>query len=213
MDRFIVEKGVLDLSGRNLSVLRGAHLEHCQSSTLHLNAAHNQLQDLSFLQGFTVLQTLILDYNLVESLQSLPPLDDLDTLSLNCNKLIDLQALARDVSLKCPNLQHLSLIQNPACPLLDPSSSEGSIRRYRTEVIKAVPMLKSLDGSMVTPAERAEAMAAKANRFTEQMTPVTLSTEDSDAHRHSTRVKIAKEPKRPPKGMSEGNRFITNQEL
>jgi hypothetical protein len=38
--------------------------------------------------------------------------------------------------------------------------------------------------------------------------------EQGEVHRSSTKVKVAREPKRTPgKGQSEGNRFIKNEDL
>jgi len=217
MERFTVDKHVLDLSNRSLSSLRSPSLDHCKSACFHLNLAHNLLQDLSFLEGFHALTTLIADYNALDSIRSLPPLDDLDTLSLNCNEIRDLSATLVTIQTKCPAIQHLSLIRNPICPMFQPNSDEATLLGYRVAVVKSLPMLKMLDGLTVSQEERTQAMAERAHRSTEPNIPVTVTRadeEEGEVHRSSTKVKVAREPKRAPgKGQSEGNRFITNGDL
>ena len=210
-----MEKHVLDLSNRSLSALHPASLEHCKPACLHANLAHNQLQDLSFLDGFQALTTLVADYNSLDSIRSLPALDDLDTLSLNCNELRDLEETLIVVQTNCPAIQHLSLIRNPLCPMLRAETDEEALRSYRVSVLKVLPMLKTLDGLAVSQEERSQAVAAKAHRATEQNVPARLpEAAGLEETRSSTRVKVAREPKRSAgKGQSEGNRFITNTDL
>lgn len=217
MERFAVDKHVLDLSNRSFSSLHSGSVDHCKASSFHVNLAHNELQDLSFLEGFHALTTLIADYNSLHSLRSLPPLDDLDTLSLNCNQISDLSATLATIQTHCPAIQHLSLIRNPICPMFVPDCDEATLLSYRVAVIKSLPMLKTLDGLMVSQEERTQAMAERARRTAEPNIPVTVpraDEEEGEVHRSSTKVKIAREPKRAPgKGQSEGNRFITNTDL
>ncbi|KAF4525099.1 hypothetical protein B566_EDAN006321 [Ephemera danica] len=124
-----------------------------------LDLSFNCLTSLAGLERFTGLQSLVLDNNMLPDSFHLPRLPYLHTLSLNKNKLSDLDTLLQQVSNHAPHVRHLSLLGNIACPnqLSDESKDEDDYRRYRYYVLYRLPELQFLDSSVVTEYERAEA--------------------------------------------------------
>ena len=83
--RFQVRDGFLNLAQKNLTSLNGDDLESVRGGTIHLNLSHNSLTALEWLSGFHNLKSLILDYNTLSSMTSMPVLRNLETLSLVSN--------------------------------------------------------------------------------------------------------------------------------
>lgn len=189
--------GQLDLSNRDLSVLPLEALRDHHLSAEHINAAHNQLSNASFLKGFTMLKTVNLDYNLFTTMSSFPVIEGLDTLSLNCNRLEGIDRIISELAVRFPALRHLSMLNNPCCPTLNPHAAESDRNYYRFALIYALPLLMTLDGSEVTKADRAAAAS--------------FMRRSDDMPRRGHEDRKSRTKKRAVD--SEGNRFITNAEL
>lgn len=80
-------------------------------------------------------------------------------LSINKNKITDLERFLNEVTLKLPSLTYLSLLGNAACPdqLSSSDHDEQDYRRYRSYVIHRVPLLRFLDSTAIRVQEREEA--------------------------------------------------------
>merc|ERR1711920_1040646 len=117
----------------------------------------NKLTSLKGLEYFTNLNTLQLDRNGLKNINDFPKLTQLKTLWLNNNRLHNLNALLLILKKQCPNLEYLSLLFNPICPTMDPST-EQLHKRYRLTVIYHLPHVTFLDTEQVQLKERQEAM-------------------------------------------------------
>merc|ERR1719445_780121 len=78
----------------------------------HLDLSYNLLQKADGLQRFVGLRELILDNNMLSDIK-LPLLPFLHTLSLNKNRVHDLDMLLDTLSKFTPLLEFLSLLGNP----------------------------------------------------------------------------------------------------
>ncbi|KAH9393386.1 hypothetical protein TYRP_021899 [Tyrophagus putrescentiae] len=72
-------------------------------------------------------------------------------LSINKNKITDLERFLNEISLKLPGLTYLSLLGNPACPdqLSSSDHDEQDYRRYRSYVVHRIPTLRFLDSTAI----------------------------------------------------------------
>ncbi|XP_054654036.1 leucine-rich melanocyte differentiation-associated protein isoform X3 [Dunckerocampus dactyliophorus] len=125
-----------------------------------LDLSFNQLRSLAGLTMFTELEELVVDNNLLGNDLRLPGLPNLHTLTLNKNKLTDIEALLEHLADVTPSLEYLSLLGNEACPnqLVSLDKDEDDYQRYRYFVLHKLPNLKFLDTRKVT---RTEAMEAR----------------------------------------------------
>ncbi|PAA86001.1 hypothetical protein BOX15_Mlig023296g1, partial [Macrostomum lignano] len=147
-----------------------------------LDISHNHFRSLDSLAPLKQLKVLIADDNELDSQLRLPDLPHLETLSLNKNKISDLEQLCSELGRRAPRLEFLSLMGNPAAPdaifqhisrLADaaaaaddaddfvdsatPDFDEDDFARYRLLVAHLLPSLRYLDSSLVTDRERLEA--------------------------------------------------------
>lgn len=148
-----------DLSSFPVEELKGA---------TSIYGARNRFSDLSQLDACAdTLETLILDHNGLTTalLASLPRLPKLHTLWLNNNSITDLPQAIGILIETVPQLTNLSLMSNPAAPPLVALSAAdaAAAARYRLGVIYQLPSLVFLDGTPVSPEERAEAKAKGAS--------------------------------------------------
>ncbi|WAQ97141.1 LRMDA-like protein [Mya arenaria] len=181
------------------------------------------------LEEFCHLEELVLDNNTLGDTTIFPRLDNLHTLTLNKNKLTDLDHLLEDIKVKFPRLKYLSLLGNSACPnqLSSMEKDEEDYQRYRYYVLYRLPTLKFLDSTQVTAADLKEANrvgpfmcvvrgpedTSKAPEESPpsptQYTPLPQNARSSDDHLStfgkSKYVYYGKH--------SEGNRFIRNNDL
>ncbi|CAD5214906.1 unnamed protein product [Bursaphelenchus okinawaensis] len=119
------ELGLLDLSGRDLSLLPDGVVQ---------NSAH--------------LKHLILDGNLLTEhvFQSLPvPFPQLETLSINCNQIVNIGVFIQSLAHQCPKLRFLSLIGNPGWPHPVLRSTAQKYYKYQRSVSNFLPNLRFLD--------------------------------------------------------------------
>ncbi|KAI7688193.1 hypothetical protein SSS_10660, partial [Sarcoptes scabiei] len=80
-------------------------------------------------------------------------------LSINKNKLTDLDSLVNEINLKFPNLFLLSILGNSCCPdqLSSSDHDDRDYHRYRSYVIYRLPQLRFLDSTPVRAYERIDA--------------------------------------------------------
>lgn len=146
------------LAGRDLSSLPSQLLTESERKRVkHLDVSYNILKSLAGLECFPCLETVVADNNEIEGLEGLVKSKSLATLALNNNNLDDLKGLADVLSACYPNLTHLSLLKNPACPNFFNGKDEDDYAKYRCYVVYRLPSLKFLDHGAVTQAEKAEA--------------------------------------------------------
>ncbi|GFR78741.1 leucine-rich repeat-containing protein C10orf11-like protein [Elysia marginata] len=187
---------------------------------------------LKNLSRITFLRELILDNNDLSDDITLPTLKELHTLTLNKNRLTDLNGLIEKLASKCPNLTYLSLLGNQACPnqLSSCDKDDEDYQRYRYYVLYKLPKLKFLDSSPVLAAEVAE--AKRVGPFMVVVRPKDSDQEDSLSHELPGSPKysplpadMTQEEGKDHQGTfgkskymyygrhSEGNRFIRNKDL
>ena len=97
------------------------------------------LTNLDGMAGLINLTLLHLDHNQLTSLETMPIMLKLQTLTCTNNKISDTESAVRTLAMKCPRLQHLNLTGNPLD--VDPTK-----KKYRKGIKKMLPMLLSLDG-------------------------------------------------------------------
>ena len=94
------------------------------------------------------------------TLKPMPEVFSLKCLSLVSNQIVDLEECLQECIYKTHRLEHLTLIQNPCCPFLQPDSTPEEFDQYRKKVITSLKSLQSLDGSNITREERVQAVSS-----------------------------------------------------
>ncbi|VEN55755.1 unnamed protein product [Callosobruchus maculatus] len=194
-----------------------------------LDLSYNELVTLRGLDGFPALKELVLDNNQLSDTISFPYLPTLQTLSLNKNKILDIQSLLLKIRQNLPNLSYLSLLGNKACPneLSGEENDEEDYQRYRYYVLYHLPNLKFLDSTKVRELERSEArrrgkfmnvIRPRSDEMEEvrlnsnspnNFTPLPKSIRGPDDHKSAYGKCLYKYSGKN----SEGNRFICNSDL
>lgn len=125
-----------------------------------LDMSFNCLNNLTHVENFIHLKELILDNNEIGDNVVIPHMSHLCTLSLNNNRITDLENFVHKLKYGTANLNFLSLLGNKACPnqLSDITKDEDDYMRYRYYVLHHIPKLKFLDSSLVSDVERREAV-------------------------------------------------------
>ncbi|XP_008848113.1 leucine-rich melanocyte differentiation-associated protein isoform X2 [Nannospalax galili] len=151
----------------------------CGHFAKRLDLSFNLLRSLEGLSAFRSLEELILDNNLLGDDLVLPGLPQLHTLTLNKNRITDLEYLLDHLAKVTPALEYLSLLGNAACPneLVSSDKDEEDYKRYRCFVLHKLPKLKFLDAQKVTRKEREEALVRGA--FMKVVKPKASTGEDS----------------------------------
>jgi len=194
-----------------------------------LDLSYNSLVSIKEISQFPYLQELILDNNQLDDSLELVNIPSLHTLSLNKNKITDLEFVLGKIQSCFPNLKFLSMLGNPACPdqLSNVEKDEDDYQRYRCYVLYKVPQLQFLDSRPVNHNEKVEAalrgqymkvarpspkynnLAPSPDDHLLKYTPLPKATGNSHAHQGvygKCRFKYSGKH-------SEGNRFIRNHEL
>jgi hypothetical protein len=189
-----------------------------------LDVSFNELESLEFVNGFAALESLVADSNAVGSQQRWSPKPTLTTLSVNNNKIDDLELFLGCVRDAFPNLTFVSLLKNPCCPNYFVGKDQQDYSRYRLFVVSMLPLLKFLDSTRVTPEERSEAKrVGHLMRVAKPQQPLLRAEEPA----HESEEESPEEAAAAGRGkvsfgvsryvyygkQSEGNRFITNDEL
>ncbi|XP_038056446.1 leucine-rich melanocyte differentiation-associated protein-like [Patiria miniata] len=122
-----------------------------------LDLSHNQISDLRCLESFSKIHTLILDNNHLKSHVKFPTLPQVTTLWVNRNRISNLTVFIETVSNAFPDLQYLSMMNNPAAPSFFNGGSYEQYLDYRHYVISQLPKLTMLDDKEIPETERQEA--------------------------------------------------------
>ncbi|XP_073978699.1 leucine-rich melanocyte differentiation-associated protein-like [Rhodnius prolixus] len=121
-----------------------------------LDLSYNRLTTLDGLQYFKNLNELMLDNNQLDDNIYFPCISSLHTLSMNNNKISELEYFLPKVKDSFPNIKYLSILGNTACPnqISDVDKGEEDYQRYRYFVLYMLPNLEFLDSRTVTLQER-----------------------------------------------------------
>ncbi|XP_060575633.1 leucine-rich melanocyte differentiation-associated protein-like [Ruditapes philippinarum] len=151
--------GQLSYVGHDIESLPQKLIEDYSKVTTRLDLSFNQVNNLLGLEEFCHLQELVLDNNEINDYTVFPHLQQLHTLTLNKNKLTDLEHLISEIKSKLPKLKYLSLLGNAACPnqLSAHDKDDEDYLRYRYKVLYNLPELKFLDSTQVTSSDMEEA--------------------------------------------------------
>ncbi|KAK9875213.1 hypothetical protein WA026_006003 [Henosepilachna vigintioctopunctata] len=219
-------------SGQRCQKIPEALVNMYGTKTQCLDLSFNELVTLKGLEGFPLLKELILDNNDLTDSLVLPYLPHLNLLSLNKNKIYDIESLITKILHNLPSINYLSLLGNKACPnqLADADNDEEDYQRYRYYVLYRLPKLKFLDSTKVREVERTE--ARRRGRYMKVMRPspvpdteVTSSSDnipwDSNFSALPKTIRSLDDQrgafgkcKKVYNGKhSEGNRFISNEDL
>ncbi|KAK0074679.1 hypothetical protein PV325_007952 [Microctonus aethiopoides] len=127
-----------------------------------LDLSYNELTTISAIKNYNYLRELILDNNKLHDLKTLSFMPTLTTLSLNNNKMTNIDDALKMISKCCPKIEYVSLLGNPGYPdqLTNPlSNDEADYNRYRLYAIHILPnSLRFLDSRPVTQTERVDAI-------------------------------------------------------
>ncbi|XP_023574692.1 leucine-rich melanocyte differentiation-associated protein isoform X3 [Octodon degus] len=213
----------LDLSFNLLRLLQESRLPPIQNEDCPLPIPARSLEGL---RAFRSLEELILDNNLLGDDLVLPGLPRLHTLTLNKNRITDLEYLLDHLAEVTPALEYLSLLGNVACPneLVSLEKDEEDYKRYRCFVLHKLPQLKFLDAQKVTREEREEALLRGAFMKVVKPKPSIVDADASQEHRYTPLPSASREltSHRGVLGKcryvyygknSEGNRFIRDDQL
>lgn len=186
-------------------------------------------RSLEGLSAFRSLEELILDNNLLGDDLVLPGLPHLHTLTLNKNRITNLEYLLDHLAEVTPALEYLSLLGNVACPneLVSLEKDEEDYKRYRCFVLHKLPNLKFLDAQKVTRQEREEALVRGA--FMNVVKPKVSNEQEAappeEVHPQYTPLPSGSRELTSHRGIlgkgryfyygrnSEGNRFIRDDQL
>jgi hypothetical protein len=148
-------------------------LPRFRHSIRELDLSHNNFTEVSFLEGFYLLNTLILDSNKLDSSSKFPHLPKLRTLTLNSNHIENLERFVGTLVECFPGLLYLSLLDNPACPYF--LGVPHHYYNYRIFVISQMPQLTQLDSGPITPEERRHASSIRSAADVQAQIKITLA--------------------------------------
>lgn len=212
----IMENLVLNLSHSNHQEIPAHLIDSKKSSIKFLDVSYNALSDCRFLYGFVQLKLVNLDNNEISTLDTLPSLPLLDTLSINNNSITSLDCVIQAINLQLPQLKNLSLMKNPCCPIFNTSSTEEELVNYRLKIISGIQQLKNLDGSVIKPQEKLDALSfARSQNQQEEvkLQEMPVETERLPELAPERTTAYIKPTSKKKNAISEGNRFITNSDL
>lgn len=89
------------------------------------------IRTLTNISGFSELQHLVVDNNMLVSDQDFPKLENLHTLCVNGNEIDDLDIFLDSAEANFPKLAYLSMLKNPACPNFFVGKQDEDYLRYR----------------------------------------------------------------------------------
>ncbi|XP_046579063.1 leucine-rich melanocyte differentiation-associated protein-like isoform X2 [Haliotis rubra] len=226
---YMFEDGQLSCLGQDVEEIPQAAIDDYAKVTRRLDLSFNRLQRLDGLEHFSGLEELVLDNNELNDNMKFPKLSSLHTLTVNKNKITNLDGLLDNLKSQLPQLTYLSLLGNTACPnqLSCSDKDEEDYQRYRFFVLYQLPGLKFLDSTAVKSSEITEA-----ERVGPFMRVVRLqnsqelgsSSPDDDQSGYTPLPQKARDPDQHAGTFgkskyiyygrhSEGNRFIRNNDL
>ncbi|XP_063707084.1 leucine-rich melanocyte differentiation-associated protein [Culicoides brevitarsis] len=150
-----------------------------------LDLSCNKISSLDALQYFDDMEELILDNNLIADDVVFPPNSpNLRLLSLNNNRIKDLNKLLKKIRRSFPHLEYLSLLGNTACPYFFLNIDFDNYYDYRIHVISQLKHLRFLDTKKVSLAERklARGKASMAAETTSSTAPASLDYNDCNGN-------------------------------
>ncbi|XP_014244311.1 leucine-rich melanocyte differentiation-associated protein-like [Cimex lectularius] len=121
-----------------------------------VDVSNNNLIDVSFLQYFRVVRSVILDHNNLTENIEFPHMPNVNLLWLNYNRINHLFPFILKLKRSMPNLKHLSMMGNPIVPSCCEDTYYEYVQ-YRLYVLSWLDKLEYLDDSRVTKYEREEA--------------------------------------------------------
>ncbi|KAH9413583.1 hypothetical protein DERP_009284 [Dermatophagoides pteronyssinus] len=206
-----------------------------------LDLSYNCLQTLAGIEYFNCLEELVLDNNLLNDSIRFFYNPFMKCLSINKNKLTDLERFLNEITLKLPNLTYLSMLGNSACPdqLSSSEHDDKDYSRYRSYVIHRMPQLKFLDSTQIRRTERNDAQkrgqyyrlirlnsdsVVETNKLRSHLFQFREQNDNNDDDRQNNPLPFTQDNGQPKGGFgklkhrytgkhSEGNRFIRNHEL
>ncbi|KAL6055922.1 Leucine-rich repeat-containing protein C10orf11 [Balamuthia mandrillaris] len=125
----VVGEGRLSLAWELSGLSDLSMLSKFKYTAKELDLSHNDLETVSFLEGFRELHTLILDNNHLTHNVKLPLLPKLHTLSLNHNWILEIEKLMDNLVDSVPSLRYLSTLHNGASPFF--STAKHHYYNYR----------------------------------------------------------------------------------
>eukprot|EP01132_Coremiostelium_polycephalum_P001241 gene1241-1565_t len=145
----IVER--LDLAYREINEINPQIVARFGATVKELDLSNNNLEkDLLVLEGFVVLNTLVLDGNKINSHTLFPSLPRVHTLWVNSNQINNLSIFIDKLVDNMPNLRTLSMLKNEACPNYFNGHTLKEYKDYRAYVVSRLKNLQTLDSSPVT---------------------------------------------------------------
>ncbi|EGG14598.1 hypothetical protein DFA_10856 [Cavenderia fasciculata] len=189
-----------------------------------LDLSYNNIKKVENIGNLTKLSTLVLDNNQLGSKNDFPSLPSLNILSVNNNNIDDLKVFIDSIKDKFPNLTHLSLLKNPACPSYYVSGTDYSdYQKYRYYVLFHLKNLKFLDISPVMADEVKEAQRQGLYSLVARPVSQDALPEEEEEHFNGLSQELTQEGKGKAGfsvsnyvyygKQSEGNRFIMNDDL
>ncbi|ESO85812.1 hypothetical protein LOTGIDRAFT_130337, partial [Lottia gigantea] len=214
----------LSCLGQDIVMIPESLITEYSNVTSRLDLSFNRLHCLDGVEHFEHLEELILDNNEFNDDLILPLLKRLHTLTLNKNKICDLDKLLDKLHNNAPNIKYLSLLGNTACPnqLSSLDKDDDDYRRYRCYVIYRLPKLQFLDSSPIKQSERLEALRVGPYMKTIKVHEIVSSDSSSGSDNFSPLPATSRDDHIGTYGKSryiyygrhsEGNRFIRNNDL
>ncbi|KAF2071529.1 hypothetical protein CYY_007155 [Polysphondylium violaceum] len=149
----------LDLAYRDITEINPQIVQRFGPYVKELDLSNNNLEkDLTILEGFTSLHTLVLDGNRVTSHTLFPIMPKVHTLWVNSNLIANLSIFMDRVVDCFPNVRTLSMLKNEACPNFFNGHSLREYKDYRLYVVHRLRNLQILDSTPVNDEERREAV-------------------------------------------------------
>lgn len=151
------ELGLVALPEAILNLYHGLRISH-------LDLSYNKLRSVEGISFFKHLESLVLDNNQLTMIgggfdefsrpvRLINP--NLKVLSVNNNRIMNLDAFLRNISICFPNLTYLSLLRNPCCPddnfanwnIIGPYLSNDQYAAFKAKCARALPRLQFLDST------------------------------------------------------------------
>lgn len=221
------EKIITELSyaGRGFTELPAKVAQRTGETLRKLDLSENSLKTGEGLEGFKVLQELILDRNKLSNMKHFPKMESVVTLWVNNNNFKDSETLISEIANKFPNLNYLSMMFNPCVPnVFMDEAAANSYKHHRYYCISRLHNLQFLDASPVTEEERKQAResgpliriakpksSGQPRGSTGESPPVHKTIIPTEPPRAA--AFLAKGKPRYDGTNSEGNRFIGNDDL
>lgn len=147
----------LTLAYENLEEIPRTLVNSFGSFVRILDISHNNFKNVSFLQHFHNLTSLILDHNKIDSATVFPSLKSLRLLWLNHNQIKQLYPFVHNLHDSFPRLHHISLMGNEAVPICVDEAMFYQHLQYRLFIVSWFRELVHLDDRTVTVDEQIEA--------------------------------------------------------